>query len=691
MELLISILNSSLYIFEVIVALGVLVTVHEFGHFIVAKACGMKVDEFAVGFGKAILSFRKGETLYSLRILPLGGYNRIYGMEIDEENTSEEVSPDDFKRAFNIQPAYKRAMVIFAGSFMNIVLAVILVFILRSGWGENVTQVYSVNPNGPAWKAGMHEGDIIYSIADKRIGSMNASEVLQQASREHGGVKVVVQRQEEQIPLTINPESLKDIDARFWNLGAVYFPNGDVTYVWTDSPASKMGLLTGDYVNVKDGKIIERYIVVDGRKYVAVDIHRQAASFTLALPKNDAKRVPVEYTGLGFFYDSTWTVVEVQEYSALSYLRPQAYLRNVRKGDRITSLDIPDKDKNYIRHPIEEYTFGVDDPFRAAADGPIDVSFMRGDTPLTKTMRGGEERRLMGITLSPMFTNIVNKVDPDSPIFQAGLREHDEIIAIANEPVDEGLEVLTKMFFVFEANRGNGYLLLYDPNHLSDIPYEEWESDTVPLPDAAAIPATTETGSHEVADEINHATYVPYFSHIDPYITLKAKRDGGAETLQLKLKTDNPDERFFSFIGFGFYPAKNKVGFFDAWRRGFVETGYYITHIADTLKLLFNGQVQFKEFTGPVGILNLTYQFASSGIEDLLTLVVLLTVNLAIINMLPFPALDGGRMVFLVLEMVFRRPVVSVKIENVIHLAGILLILAFVIYLTIFDIGRIFG
>ena len=89
MEVLLKPASTLLYVIEVMVAFGLLVTVHEFGHFILAKASGMRVDEFAIGFGKALFSFRRGETLYSIRIIPLGGYNRIYGMEIDEETAEE--------------------------------------------------------------------------------------------------------------------------------------------------------------------------------------------------------------------------------------------------------------------------------------------------------------------------------------------------------------------------------------------------------------------------------------------------------------------------------------------------------------------------------------------------------------------------------------------------------------------------
>ena len=96
---------------------GVLVTVHEFGHFITAKMTGMRVDEFAIGFGPNIIQKKYGETLYSLRIIPLGGYNKIAGMEPDE--------PAD-EGAFKSKPIPSRMLVILAGVLMNFILPVVL-------------------------------------------------------------------------------------------------------------------------------------------------------------------------------------------------------------------------------------------------------------------------------------------------------------------------------------------------------------------------------------------------------------------------------------------------------------------------------------------------------------------------------------------------------------------------------------
>lgn len=100
-----------------IVVFGLIVLIHEGGHFLTAKLTGMKVEEFAVGFGPQLWSRRRGETLYSLRLFPLGGFNKIMGMA-----PGESTDP----RAFTERPVWQRLLVISAGSLMNILSAFLI-------------------------------------------------------------------------------------------------------------------------------------------------------------------------------------------------------------------------------------------------------------------------------------------------------------------------------------------------------------------------------------------------------------------------------------------------------------------------------------------------------------------------------------------------------------------------------------
>lgn len=145
---------------------GLLVLFHEFGHFITAKMVGMRVDEFAIGFGPKLISFRRGETLYSLRIIPLGGFNKIAGMDPDEEQD---------ERSYNAKPILARMLVILAGSFMNFVLPVLIFIIIFISSGitspSNEPILGEVIAHKSAAQAGLIAGDRIIGIDEKSIDS----------------------------------------------------------------------------------------------------------------------------------------------------------------------------------------------------------------------------------------------------------------------------------------------------------------------------------------------------------------------------------------------------------------------------------------------------------------------------------------------------------------------------------------
>jgi regulator of sigma E protease len=121
---------------------GLLIFFHEFGHFIIAKIVGIKVHEFSLGFGPKLLALPRGETSYNLRLLPLGGYVRMAGME-----PNEELDEADVERGFNKKTVSQRVAVIFAGPLLNFVLAALLFSILiasaayRSRWSRMLSRV----------------------------------------------------------------------------------------------------------------------------------------------------------------------------------------------------------------------------------------------------------------------------------------------------------------------------------------------------------------------------------------------------------------------------------------------------------------------------------------------------------------------------------------------------------------------
>ena len=149
----------------------VLIFFHELGHFTAAKACGVKVNEFAIGMGPKVLKKQKGETLYSVRAFPLGGF---CAMEGEDEDSQDE-------RAFNRKSVWKKAIIIVAGAAMNLIIAIILMIAVNYMNGVPTTTISQVEENSPAYTAGIQKGDKILSINDKKINSWDDVQAVKNA------------------------------------------------------------------------------------------------------------------------------------------------------------------------------------------------------------------------------------------------------------------------------------------------------------------------------------------------------------------------------------------------------------------------------------------------------------------------------------------------------------------------------
>jgi len=238
------------YIVPVAVILGFMILIHEFGHYAVAKLLGVRVEQFAIGFGKRLFGFRKGETDYRVNAIPLGGYVKMSGENPVDQHT-------DDPREFLNHPRWHRFLIAIAGPFMNIVLAIFLlagVFFVHPEFApaeDEPAVVGSVKPGSPAAKAGIQPGDRIIKIDG--IENPTWEEVLNRdAINVNQKLHVVIQRANTTFEkdLVPQPVTVNQIGSSGW------FPREPVIVgaLEPDMPAAKAGIQVGDKILEVDGK-----------------------------------------------------------------------------------------------------------------------------------------------------------------------------------------------------------------------------------------------------------------------------------------------------------------------------------------------------------------------------------------------------------------------------------------------------
>lgn len=186
-----------------LVGLSALVVIHELGHMLTAKAMGVKVTEFSLGFGPAIVKKKLGKTLYSFRIILLGGFVKMAGMNDDE------VGPDTYPA----KAAWRRALIIFAGPFTNLVAAVLIlavIFMIGVPSGDATTEIQKVEPGTLAAEVGLQQGDQIVSVDESEIETWQQFQQAISERRPGDRVELAVdrggERREFSGALSANPE-----------------------------------------------------------------------------------------------------------------------------------------------------------------------------------------------------------------------------------------------------------------------------------------------------------------------------------------------------------------------------------------------------------------------------------------------------------------------------------------------------
>ncbi len=242
-----------------IVVIGVLILIHEFGHFVVARLCGVGVERFSIGFGPVLLRWRGRETEYCLSAIPMGGYVKMMGEESPLEG-GPAVTYDP-RKAFALKALPARFLIVFAGPGMNFVLAALIFSVVLGTVGRPVwpASIGRVAERGPAAAAGLQTGDVVTRVNGRPVAHW---EDLDRAVADSDGraLSLTVRRGDAEQTVAVTPQRTTVRDPIFheprevWELGAGPELTPQIGSVSAGSPAERAGLRSGDLVLEVEGE-----------------------------------------------------------------------------------------------------------------------------------------------------------------------------------------------------------------------------------------------------------------------------------------------------------------------------------------------------------------------------------------------------------------------------------------------------
>lgn len=750
---LIALLNLSqiIIILEVAIALGLVIFVHELGHFAVAKFCGVKCEKFYLGFdifGLKLARFRWGETEYGIGILPLGGYVKMLGQEDNPAavareierakqqqqtvavtaegaaaqanakaqgtNTaaptdaapssspapaaapSEDAPPDQplfDPRSYLAQSVGKRMAIISAGVVMNVIFAF---FAAMAAYGLGISYtpciVAGVVPGTAAWQAGLEPGDEIVKfgkIENPRFRDLRSGVILANLA---AGVDVQVRRpgHEGLIALNIVPDRTDEALApTIGVVGPATLELPDKRPVFPGSAASHAtpSLESGDRIIAVDGEEITAYhdlLAVLTRKAdqpLSLTIERDAT--TAEGKKAPAQKIEVEVPTNPF--KTLGLEMTIGPITAIRKGSP-ADLAAVRAGDVVVAIDgeslgDPLRLPEQLRQRAgESLRLTLDRP---GQEQPIEVELVPEDTasydwPPPGVTGEGQPVAASAIGISYQVLSRVAAVEPESPAAAAGIRPGDQfVLAKVIPPKQDTVEKDTSWLARIRGLFGS-------PSKQDDA-----SSDDAQAAKDTDTGATIKQREVEVdlSDKPNWPTLMFMLQDTLPGTRIELMlADGRQVELEPIAAADwyNP-HRGFHFKALEETERAESIGGAVAFAAR--ETVDFLTMVYRLLQKLVETQVSPKVLGGPLTIFDVAGGAAARGLPELLMFIGMLSANLAVINFLPIPLLDGGHMMFLIVEAIRGKPA-SERLTVALHYAGFLFILGLMGFVLFLDISR---
>ncbi len=552
-------------VFDTLVAvvpmLGILIVVHELGHFLVAKACGVRVLKFSIGFGSPIgfgkmrMRWERNGTEYVIGWIPLGGFVRMLGepMPGDEEfapAVPEDARPDEYLEA---KPVWQKLAVVFAGPAMNMLLPIVcLLGILWVGFPRLDSVVGMVEANSPAARAGIEVGDRIRSVDGQPVTWWDEAIIPITERTDGGALALEIERDGEiqNVEVPMATQKTRDRFGAFVDTGWIGINNRRLASLLgvpsAASPAARAGFRSGDLV------------LAVGE---AIDPDR------VGLAEGDAR-------------DS-----DLEDWEALRAAHTETVAKAQTDG------------RSVVMWQIERQTAPMSPTAEPGAARP---------PPEILTLALPAQSDLAKLGLLPA-TILVGYVSPDKPAAMAGLEAGDLVLAVDGEPIGS----FGSFVSLIQTSGGRELEITYS---------RAGRVGTLQL----AAQEETVAGLYEIEGMEEKVFQIGL----------------GAAVSSL------PGAR-------GYHKVRNPV---ESVPRAFEMAWGMTTAYLEGLGKFFTGEVGTDKLSGPIGIARIARKSLDQGWLDYLQMMMLISINLAVLNLLPIPILDGGQALIYSIEGIKRSP-----------------------------------
>ena len=260
----------------VVLVFGVIVLVHEFGHMLAAKACGVAVPDFAIGMGPSLFSFKRGGTRYHLCALPIGGFVNIAGMVGDDPLNNHEQDQVPVSQQWRSKNGWQKSLILCAGAMMNMLLALVVMFSMGLvGFPQRMVEITAVAKASPAAEAGLKAGDYVTGINGQQIRNSHQFMKLVQHSYKQP-VQLDVLRQKQHLAIVATPRVIPGYNSNLSSLGIEMKDTENalpvIGIVDPKSDGYKLGLRVNDRVTGLNGKPVNSGLdVVDALAFINED------------------------------------------------------------------------------------------------------------------------------------------------------------------------------------------------------------------------------------------------------------------------------------------------------------------------------------------------------------------------------------------------------------------------------------